>query len=292
MFKCVSLNKLNINNLKELNKFKNDFNVLNKDFFKIYNNSNFAQRMFLRRRVKLLKKDSKYIGYIWAEMNDKNIYSINALNVIQNELNIVKENIPYKLLINTLRRNCILNYLCENNDYNFQVLKSLGFLQREGTLILYLDLNKNVPFYLNDGVEFETLKLGVDEQKRCNIQNEIFKSDSRLPLSIQDIYFDQSQNYYFDKGAVFIKKDGEYIGYGQIIIENNTPVIVNFGILEKYRGKGYSKSLLSYLLKIIKYNGFNSVKIKVKSTNEIALNLYKKLNFKVTGETYNWQLKT
>lgn len=295
MFKCVPLNKLNINDFKELNKFKNNFNVLNENFFEVYNNSNFAQRIFLRRRVKLLKKDSKYIGYIWAEMNDENIYSINALNVIQDEPDNVKEHVPYNLLISTLKKNSIISYFCENNDYNFRILKSLGFVQREGTLILYLDLSNlsnNMYLYLDNEVEFEILKLGIDEQKRCDIQNKVFKSDSRLPLSIQDIYFDEAQNYYFDKGAVFIKKDGEYIGYGQIIIEENTPIIVNFGILREYRGKGYSKSLLSYLLRIIKYNGFHCVKIKVKSTNYIALNLYKKLHFKVIRESYNWELKT
>lgn len=287
MYNCVALNIRNLDYFKELNKAKDDFNRLNEDFFEVYHKSNFAQQIFLRRRVRLLKKDSNYIGYIWADMDDKNICSINALNVLR-----TSNFIPYKALIDTLKKNCTINYLCENNNYNFQILKEIGFTRKDGTLILYLDVTENIPLIIVEDLEFETLKKGIDEQKRCEIQNEIFKNDARLPLTIEDIYFDEVQSYYFDRGSVFLKKNGIYIGYGQIIIENNIPVIVNFGILKEYRGRGYSKSLLTYLIKIIKYSGFDKVKIKVKSTNKIALNLYEQIGFKITSEIYNWQIKT
>lgn len=287
MYNCVALNIRNLDYFKELNKAKDDFNRLNEDFFEVYHKSNFAQQIFLRRRVRLLKRDSKYIGYIWADMDDKNICSINALNVLR-----TSNFIPYKALIDTLKKNCTINYLCENNNYNFEILKEIGFTRKDGTLILYLDVTENIPLIIVEDLEFETLKKGIDEQKRCEIQNEIFKNDARLPLTIEDIYFDEVQSYYFDRGSVFLKKNGIYIGYGQIIIENNIPVIVNFGILKEYRGRGYSKSLLTYLIKIIKYSGFDKVKIKVKSTNKIALNLYEQIGFKITNEIYNWQIKT
>ena len=200
--------------------------------------------------------------------------------------------IPYKFLLDTLKKNCSVTYLCESNNYNYEILKNLGFIKKDGMLILYLNMTENIPLVLHENLQFEVLKKGRDEHIRCEIQNNIFKEDTRVPLAVEDIYFDEVQSYYFDKGSVFLKKDGRHIGYGQVIIEHNIPVIVNFGILKEYRGKGYSKSLLTYLLKIIQYNGFNNVKIKVKSTNKVALNLYKGIGFKITGETYNWELKT
>jgi ribosomal protein S18 acetylase RimI-like enzyme len=240
--------------------------------------------------VKLLKKDFKYVGYIWTEINDGKICIVKSLNVLR-RVGDFKDYAPYKILIDSISDNYTINYLCENNDYNSNVLKDIGFIKREGTLILYLNMLENIPLILRENLEFQILKKGRDEQKRCNIQNEIFKNDSRVPLTIEDIYFDESQNYYFEQGSVFLKKDGEYIGYGQVIIENNTPIIVNFGILSRYRGNGYSKSLLSYLLKIIKYNGYNRVKIKVKNTNKIALSLYEGIGFEITKEIYNWEFK-
>jgi ribosomal protein S18 acetylase RimI-like enzyme len=290
MYDCVALSKKNLNHFKKLNEANEDFNNLNENFFEVYDDCNFAQQIFLRRRVKLLKKDFKYVGYIWTEINDGKICIVKSLNVLR-RVGDFKDYAPYKILIDSISDNYTINYLCENNDYNSNVLKDIGFIKREGTLILYLNMLENIPLILRENLEFQILKKGRDEQKRCNIQNEIFKNDSRVPLTIEDIYFDESQNYYFEQGSVFLKKDGEYIGYGQVIIENNTPIIVNFGILSRYRGNGYSKSLLSYLLKIIKYNGYNRVKIKVKNTNKIALSLYEGIGFEITKEIYNWEFK-
>jgi ribosomal protein S18 acetylase RimI-like enzyme len=291
MYECVPLNKMNLNSFEKLNKIRYEFNILNKDFFEVYNKYNFAQQILLRRKVKLLKNNQDYIGYIWFEINDKNIYCINSMNISNTFNNIKDYSSAYEYLINSLKLNCNVNYLCEKNNFNFKVLTYLGFTVKEGTLILYCNLKKDIPLIVKDNLEFQVLQKGKDEEKRCEIQNEIFKNDNRIPLILDDIYFDEIQNYYFDKGAVFLKKDEQYIGYGQIILEDDVPTIVNFGILREYRGNGYSKVFLCYLLKLIKLNEFNVVKIKVKNTNEIALNLYKSLGFKITNELFNWQLK-
>ncbi len=106
-----------------------------------------------------------------------------------------------------------------------------------------------------------------------------FKSHDRIPLTKEDIYFDESQNYYVKDASFFIKKDDEYIGYGQVILENNIPFIVNFGILSNFRKEGYGKVLLNHILNKLKIKGFKKVMIRVSSENEIALNLYKSLGF-------------
>ncbi|KZL91137.1 GNAT family N-acetyltransferase [Clostridium magnum] len=291
MYKCVGLNMRNLDQFRKLNKAKNDFNTLNRDFFEVYDSCNFAQQIFLRHRVKLLKNDSRYIGYIWTELDDINVYTINALNILNTEKNSNKY-LLFKYLLDTLKKNCNINYNCEKNSYNFDILKHMGFIQKEGTFVLHLSIEENMPLLIMENLEFEILKKGRDEQKRCELQNDIFKNEDRIPLSIEDIYLDEVQTYYFDKGSVFIKKDGNYIGYGQVIIEDSVPVIVNFGILKESRGKGYSKALLVYLIKIIKYNGFSDVMIKVKTSNKIALNLYESTGFKIINEIYNWKLKT
>ena len=74
-------------------------------------------------------------------------------------------------------------------------------------------------------------------------------------------------------------------------MENDIPVIVNFGILKEFRGKKYGKALLIYLLKLIYSSGFNKIIIKVKSSNYIALHLYTSMGFHIESEIYNWTLE-
>lgn len=290
MYECVPLVKKNLNYFKKLNSKRTLFNNLNEDFFEIYNKSNFAQRIFLRKTVKLLRNNFSYVGYIWADTIRKNVYNINAMNVsfISNKK---VDSIPYTHLIGTIKKHCTLKYLCEDNEYNFILLESIGFQKKEGTLVLCRELWENINFDIYEDFKFELFQKGKDEQKRCEIQNKIFYDHDRIPLTLEDIYLEELQSYYFERGGVFLKKNEEYIGYGQFIIENNTPIIVNFGIIEKYRGKGYSKYLLKYLLNMIYANGFHKIIIKVRDSNYVALNLYKSIGFKIKKERFRWELE-
>ncbi|AGY74449.1 GNAT family N-acetyltransferase [Clostridium autoethanogenum] len=288
MYKCVKLTNKNLKYFRELNNKRYLFNPVNEDFFKTYDRYNFAKQLILRRRVKLIKKDLHYIGYIWSDVSYNKMCTINAMNVLCNC--IAPDNLPYKYLINTIKEPCTIKYICQNNNYNFNLLKSIGFKKGEGTLTLYKNLLENIPLIFDEKLQFKIFEKGKDEQKRCEIQNEIFKTDTRVPLTLEDIYFDEAQDYYFEKGAIFLKQNDEYIGYGQIVMENDIPVIVNFGILKEFRGKKYGKALLIYLLKIMYCSGFNRVIIKVKSSNYIALQLYTNMGFRIESERYNWTL--
>lgn len=289
MYECIGLTKRNLSYFKELNNKRIYFNPLNKDFFKDYYNYNLGKQLLMRRKVKLIKYNFRYIGYIWSEVNYKKVCHVNAINIINENS---KDYTPLKYLIDSIKKNFTITYLCQKKNDNFYILKSIGFIKKDGTLIFKMEIGKNIPLELNEKLEFHVFQRGVDELLRCDIQNKIFYHEHRVPLTLEDIYYDELQKYYFENGAIFLKKDDKFIGYGQIILENNiTPVIVNFGIIKEYRGHGYSKYLLKYLLKISYLNGFNNMKIKVKSSNYIAINLYKSMGFKVESEIYNWELK-
>ncbi|PRR78883.1 putative acetyltransferase [Clostridium liquoris] len=283
MCKCIKLNKNNITQLKLLNDSRIYFNKLNEDFFALYRSCNIFQKMFLKRDITLLISEGKYIGYIWATMQDKNSYLINSLN-IDSTSNVEKY---ISLLIGTLRVGYTASYTCEGNGNNVNQLEKAGFRKISGTIKMELNLSGSYTSSINNEVMFKILEKGKEEKIRCNIQNEVFKNDTRIPISIRDIYFDQCQEYYFDDGAIFIMKDNKYMGYGQIIIENNVPIIVNLGILKDYRGKGYGKALINYLLQIVRINKFEKVIINVDWNNKIALEMYKKCGFKIVSEQYN-----
>jgi len=268
-----------------LNDLRKHFNVLNEDFYECYTNKNFARQIIMRKNIRLLKKYDNVVGYIWISKYNKKYYVINSMYVNEQE-DIVNK---YKDLINLIPYKKIFIYTCEKNDFNYDVLKSIGFKKLDGTYEMNVDISSIlIPFITND-LQFETLEKGKHEQIRCNIQNEVFKNDTRTPLNVNDIYFDEMQKYYFKDGAVLMKKNNKYIGYGQIIINNNIPTIVNVGVLKEYRGKGYGKNLIYYLFKILKKHNFEQVNLKVSSTNYVAINLYKSIGFTIKKEIHNWE---
>jgi ribosomal protein S18 acetylase RimI-like enzyme len=138
---------------------------------------------------------------------------------------------------------------------------------------------------------FKRATIGEDEKLRCILQNKIFSSEDRIPLRVEDIFYDQVQEYYCNDGAVFLKLDEVFIGYGQIIMRNKEPYIVNFGILPTYQNNGYGKLLLMYLLNIIYYKGKSRAKIKVELNNSSALGLYKSVGFNEMSQNAKWFLK-
>lgn len=286
MHKSISLTLKNINKFKEIYKFNTNFSLSNKDFFHQYDNSNVIQKIFLRRNVNLLLEKNNYIGYIWFEKHNKHYSSINSINVIQSD-NLI---CYYEALISPLTNNSLITYECEDNEVNIDILSKLGFKRAKG----FLELERNCTKGFNTtaipkNITFSIVEKNKDEKARCFLQNEIFKNDDRIPINVDDIYYDEAQEYYFDKGAVFIELDNIPIGYGQIIIEDKVAVIVNFGIIEKYRKEGYGKVLLSYLLNIANENNFSKVSLKVDSNNIDAYKLYLSIGFNIKRELYTWQ---
>lgn len=282
MYELNYLNKSNMREFKKLNELRINFNNINKDFFCIYNKKNPVQKFLQKREIRLLKKDCNYIGYIWFSNIRNCNYKINSIIINSNDIN------EYTMLINSLRNFSKLYYDCQENNYNYDILKKLGFKTEGCVLEMCIDLNtssEKLVFNNNANISFKKVVKGVDEEIRCNIQNEIFQSYDRIPLDSNDIYYDEIQKYYFDEGAILFKKDDEYIGYGQIIIKNNQCYIVNFGIINEYRNKGYSKILLAYLLNIIKRNSYDKAYINVDSNNSVAVNLYKSFGFKTQFKT-------
>lgn len=287
MFDYILLNNKNLQDLLKLNDLRKNFNILNQDFYEYYINSGFTKQFMLRRNVKLLKIYNDVCGYIWISKYNKNSFIINSMYVNGEEKLIDK----YKWLVDLISYKKSLIYSCEKNDYNYEILKSIGFKKLEGTYEMYARISYGFHMFSIEDLSFEVLERGKHERVRCDIQNEVFKNDARMPLTVDDIYFDEIQKYYFEKGAVLIKKDNKYVGYGQIILNGSIPTIVNVGILKEYRGKGYGKLLMCYLLKVLKDNGFDEVSLKVSSNNYIAMNLYKSLGFTLKNEMHNWEYK-
>ncbi len=295
MYKSISLTLKNINNFRKINRFNTNFSLSNKDFFQEYDNSNLIQKMFLRKNVNLLLEENKYVGYIWFEKHNKHHSSINSINVIEDNnliyyYSALISSIDNSLIIsNLIKDNSLITYECEDNDVNISILSKLGFKRSKG----FVELERECSGYINapapENITFSIVQRDKDEKARCALQNEIFKNDDRIPINMEDIIYDEEQEYYLDKGAIFIELNNIAIGYGQIIVEDGVAIIVNFGIVEKYRKKGYGKILLIYLLNIAKDNDFSKVSLRVDTKNVSAYNLYRSLGFDIKREFCTWK---
>ncbi|MBU3159211.1 GNAT family N-acetyltransferase [Clostridium frigoris] len=285
MYKSIGLTLKNIDNFREINKFNTNFSLSNKNFFALYDNSNIIQKLFMRKNVNLLIEDNNYIGYIWFEKQNKYHSCINSMNVIQ-ENNLIYF---YKKIIGSVVNNNLITYECEDSNVNINILRELGFNKAKGFRQLEKPCTEYFNTFVTGGITFSIVKRNKDEKLRCLLQNEIFKNDERIPINIEDIYYDELQEYYFDKGAIFIKYNNEPVGYGQIIVEEKSAIIVNFGIIRRYRRAGYGKILLGYLLNIAMDNNFSKVSLRVDADNIAAFNLYSSLGFKIRKEFYTWE---
>ncbi|SMC16992.1 Acetyltransferase (GNAT) family protein [Clostridium acidisoli DSM 12555] len=287
MLSCVNLNNNNINNLKKLNDDRKIFNNINKDFFKFYNDLNFIQKHFRKKLVKLLEDSGKYVGYIWINNDSRKYYRIESLSININEDSVK----CFKMLLNSISLKGSFIYECEKNNFNYKVLKEIGFKKIQGTLEMCCNLIGTKHLEIRKDISITKFLSNQDEKIRCYIQNKIFEKDDRIPLSIQDIYFDESQDYYFEDGCYFINIDDKPIGYGQIIVNDSMPIVVNFGILSEYRKNGYGKYFIKFLQNVAVKNGFKEIYIKVDWDNRIAFELYKSVGFKVDKEIYKWKLQ-
>jgi GNAT superfamily N-acetyltransferase len=287
MYSCVFLNRKNLEQLLALNKLRKGFNILNEDFEEYYSCINLTRKLLVHRRVKLLKYNNKVIGYIWLSKEGKNSFSIDSMYVEGYEYLTER----YALLLDSIRTKSKLLYNCERNQINYTVLSQLGFIKKEGTFEMYAKITLPKRLYNSDNILFEQFQKGKHEEIRCTIQNEVFKNDTRIPLNKDDMYYDQLQSYYYEKGSILLKKGNIYIGYGQIIFNNDIPIIVNVGIREDYRGKGYGRALMYYLFKVLLEQGIEEVNLKASTNNHSALKLYKSLGFNVKNETNLWEYK-
>jgi len=275
-----------LDSFKNLNNKRHEFNIMNEDFFKYYDRANFLSKYFLRRQVIVLEEANKLVGYMWYSKIGYDIknYLINAF-YIQREYMDIESKVIFNLF--NAGSHFYLDGKVTVNTANF--LEELGFIKISGTYEMSFLLNNYLEEPSTDKIEFIPFEKGKYEKLRCDLQNQIFFDMDRRPLTIKDILIDEIQDYFVEDWCVFIKYQSKFAGYGQIIIIDSLPLIVNFGILEAYRGKGLANALLNHLLNILYKAGYDKVKIKVDINNTAAYMLYKKKGFIKDDVYFTWQ---
>lgn len=245
------------------------------------------QKLIYIQGVILLFEKKILIGFISVENYYDDIYKVNDLYLGKNIKGIFDKNI----ILNLLHASRLI-YEYPRETHNYNEIYNLGFRNVEKTIFMNLDLAKVVQSPINlQNEKIVLFKKNSDEGLRCILQNQIFREDGRNPITIEDIYFDEKQNYYLDDMSYFLYLEEKAIGYGQIIYYYGEYVICNFGILSNYRRKGYGKILLQHLINDSKQKNIDNLYIKVSENNQYAKRLYEKLGFKEQYYIENFELK-
>ncbi|WP_461204394.1 GNAT family N-acetyltransferase [Clostridium sp. DL1XJH146] len=254
------------------------------DFFKAYSSSNVYKKILLRKSVLLLKKDNKYIGYIWINQSSHRQCSIIERNIMKK----YNKKISYEILLSKLTNIDNIIYKTKKYDYTNFSLITLGYCNYSTIYEMELNLQSDFIFKERETLRVRFFKKSYDEKIRCLLQNSIFEKKDRKQLSIRDIYYDEIQDYYYEKGVLFLLKNNIEIGLGQIIKEKSILTLVNFGILKEHRGNGYGKYLLTYMLNYLKAKGEKKIILRVDAKNDKAINLYTSMGFVIKSEYYSY----
>ena len=130
----------------------------------------------------------------------------------------------------------------------------------------------------------DVVEQDLDEITR--LEREVFKDNAFS----RNFFLKYVKNYIFflklEKG-IFNKK---ILGFIIVIKDDDERVnIINYLIDSKYQNKGFGTLLLEDTLKkILGLKKFKKIILNVRTTNTIALKIYKKFNFKIVKEINNY----
>lgn len=277
MYRLETLNNSNLN-------FINEFDITNEykeELIEICTNKNIFKKLLLGKNIKYIKSQQKYIGFLWYSKLQYQVYKIHCIKFIPEYSTFEYYKEVFKFF-----NSCNSIIISENNNLNTTLLIELGFSVERAIIEMERDINSYEEQNNDENISFATFKEGKDEKHRCLIQNKVFDSANRQSINKEDIIYEKYQNYYIPEGCIFIKHKGVHVGYGQLIKKDSKIYIANFGILPEYRGKGYGKKLLKYIVNIAHDLGNSKIYLKCDKKNIEAVNLYIGERFK-TIDTYH-----
>lgn len=280
MYRLETLNSSNLN-------FINEFNITSEykeELIDICTNKNIFKKLLFGKNIKYIKSEQKYIGFLWYSKLQHQVYKIHCVKIIDeySTFEYYKELFKFFSSCNSI-------IISDNNNLNIDLLINLGFNVEKTIIEMEREINRYEDLDNDNDISFTIFKDGKDEKYRCLVQNKVFNSANRQAINEDDILYEKYQNYYIPKGCVFIKYKEFYIGYGQLIKKDLRIYMANFGILPEYRGKGYGRKLLKYIINLAYDLGNSKIYLKCDKKNIEAVNLYMYEGFKTVDTYYEYK---
>lgn len=287
----MSLKKIDTKDIKLIKEFGNnveEFNGFNENFYEIFRKGNFIKRLFLKQNFRCIKYENRILGYIWWKNIDIDTLEIKSFYIKEEE---IREDIIeiLKLELKLYNKNIIYETFSKNKLPN--ILLKLNFSKESSIEVMCIKKSSKFEEEELKKIKFKKLKKNKDEETRCKLQNNIFEEEERIPLTLNDIYYDECQDYYIEELSIMMEYDEIPIGYGQIIKNKSEYILVNFGIIKEFRCKGYGNKLLKYIINLCIENDINEIYLRVGEDNIPAKKLYKSIGFRYFGKIIKWKIK-
>ncbi|SHE34752.1 GNAT family N-acetyltransferase [Caloramator proteoclasticus] len=243
--------------------FKNIFELSIANLF--FNTSYFV----MDEGIRGINKNSR----VYIFIKDSSVSINEIINILINHYNNKKLNFEIKYINSNIKLDNSNKYIMQKN-----------FKTMELELNNFLNFNS---ICIPNDIKISTIDISKNIDLRIDIQNSIFNSNDkkRRPIDKNYIYKELNSRYFLKDYCYVLFDNNIPIGYGQIIKDKRFYYLVNFGIIDEYRGKGYGNIFLNYILNDIKKkNEIKILRLNVDNYNIPAINLYKKIGF---YEIYN-----
>lgn len=150
-------------------------------------------------------------------------------------------------------------------------------------ILMQKKLNGNYRF--SRKVYFEKITARQTDEY-TSLHNEIFTGVSNASFSRKNEISDLVNKA--DYEVMFAYSKGRLVGICEFQLNQKTALIDTIGVVPKYRGKGYSKTMLDNLYYIFAAEGIEKAELVVCTDNKPALKLYKSSGFKKIKTLSHW----
>ena len=124
----------------------------------------------------------------------------------------------------------------------------------------------------------KTRKMTVEDIDRVfEIESQSFKT----PWSKESFYTEVKENTLAT--YLVLTLDEVVIGFGGMWLIMDEIHITNVAVAPEHRGHGYSKTLITDMIKYAKEKGFQHMTLEVRVSNSVAIALYEKFGFESVG---------
>lgn len=290
MITSMQLTGKDIESLKDVLLRYKEFNELNEDLYGTYTKSSILVKFQYRTGLRIINYKSNPAMIIWSEARNYSskiraiipfdyLYTITDPEFFSDVIFAYKSTLSMHL---DIRR---FEYMAVLNETNEKILTAMVFQVKKGILVMHLNL-QDAP---NPTKPVELKKFRMEDIiDRVNIQNNIFDNKNRIPINSADILMEVSRKSYIQELSLFLVHDSELAGYGQITNHNGKAFLVNFGIVDRFRGMRLSKDFLLAILREAKDYGITEVNLEVRADNKRAVDLYTAVGFTVSYNTSTW----
>lgn len=218
-------------------------------------------------------------------IDNKNIDNNKTKTDASNKITFVGDgSILYKDLILEKFSNFTVEFAEKNVQSSISLAKCAYIKYLKG---LYGDSNYISPLYLRKS-QAERQQL----EKNSLTISQMTINDLDEIKSILESDFDEFWNYEalndelkspFSKFIVARNLDNSIVGYAGIKVVLDEADLMNIVTRKNMRGLGVASSMLEYIISYCRQNEIKKINLEVNSSNSIAINLYKKYNFKEVG---------